>query len=464
MRVISGGVFAFLLGYAVLASVDLAQAQSICSCPAGATNLGGGRCQALTCPAGTFLEGGICAGGEVSVPPTLRTFNATCHSATPNIGQIAASQQQLSFSTVAGILRLRRDELQGPLGSISSTATSTTSPGVFPVRRDQLQGPLGSQANPNAPLGYSTFDEAHSLLGYASGADKNPMQGAYAADKNPLYKAPPAPPPPAAGPSWATWVEGVGDWERRSALNANDVGRTQETYGVHAGLDATWKNTWLPGDFVVAGLVTNWTSSRISLSGSAATLRLEGPGVGLYSMYINGPWSADLVGKFDFLSLKEDFAGLAPNGSIDVTNAGVSGNLQYKSKIGNGFVEPTVGFSFTRTMFGSNAALMGLQDGSTVRLQGGARFGAAWDVNGISVEPTLALLVYSNVIADGTSVATVPVAVPVTPTDQGLVRGEVDPELNLDFNNGYSAYVRGSVRFGSELFGGSAKVGLRKQF
>jgi hypothetical protein len=42
------------------------------------------------------------------------------------------------------------------------------------------------------------------------------------------------------------------------------------------------------------------------------------------------------------------------------------------------------------------------------------------------------------VIADGTTVATVAVPVPVTPTAQGLVRGEIDPELNVDFNNGGS--------------------------
>ena len=316
-------------------------------------------------------------------------------------------------------------------------------------------------------MGYSTFnlDDSFAALGYASRADRNPV---YGADKNPLYKAPPAP-MVANGPTWATWVEGVGDWEKRSALNANDIGRTQDTYGVHAGLDATWKNAWLPGDFVVAGVVTNWTSSRVNLADSPASLRLEGPGVGLYAMYINGPWSADVVGKLDFLTLKEDLAGVVglvgpTNPSIDVTNAGVSGNVQYKNKFGASFLEPTMGFSFTRTIFGDNAALMGLQDGSTLRLQAGARFGTAFTVNGISFEPTLALLAYSNVIADGTTVATVPVPVPVTPTDQGLVRGEVDPELNLDFNNGYSAYVRGSVRFGSELVGGSAKIGLRKQF
>ncbi|HLK81704.1 MAG TPA: autotransporter outer membrane beta-barrel domain-containing protein [Xanthobacteraceae bacterium] len=330
------------------------------------------------------------------------------------------------------------------------------------TRRDQLQGPLGSQSNPGLPLAYSTFnlDDSYRLLGYAP-ADKNPV---YGADKNPLYKAPPAP-AMAAGPAWAAWVEGQGDWEKRNPLNANDIGRTQDTYGVHAGFDGTWKNAWLPGDFVVAGLVTNWTSSRINLTGSPASLRLEGPGVGLYSMYINGGFSADLVGKFDFLNLNEDLAGLGlPNSSIGVTNAGLSGNIQYKNMFGASFVEPTAGFMFTRTMFGDNAALMGLQDGSTLRLQAGARFGTAFNVNGVSFEPTLALLVYSNVIADGTTVATVPVPVPITPTDQGLVRGEVDPELNLDFNNGYTAYIRGSVYFGAELVGGFAKIGLRKQF
>lgn len=214
----------------------------------------------------------------------------------------------------------------------------------------------------------------------------------------------------------------------------------------------------------MAGVVTSWISSRINLIDSPTSLRMEGPGVGLYSMYINGAFSADLVGKLDFLNLKETYAGLAPNGSIDVTNAGLSGNIQYKNKIWRGIVEPTMGFGFTRTMFGDNAALMGLQNGSTLRLQAGSRFGTAFYVDGVSVEPTLSLLAFSNVIADGTSVATVPIAVPITPTDRGRLRGEADPELNLDFNNGYSAYVRGSLRFGGELFGGSAKVGIRRQF
>jgi hypothetical protein len=89
------------------------------------------------------------------------------------------------------------------------------------------------------------------------------------------------------------------------------------------------------GYLATAGLVTNRTSSRINLTGSPASLRLEGPRVGLYSTYINGPFAADLVGKFDFLNPNEDLAGLGlPKGSIGVTNAGLSGNIQYNNKFG----------------------------------------------------------------------------------------------------------------------------------
>jgi hypothetical protein len=46
--------------------------------------------------------------------------------------------------------------------------------------------------------------------------------------KSPLYKAPPAPPPPAIAPSpvWAVWGQGFGDWENRNGTsNGIDIGR-----------------------------------------------------------------------------------------------------------------------------------------------------------------------------------------------------------------------------------------------
>jgi hypothetical protein len=194
---------------------------------------------------------------------------------------------------------------------------------------------------------------------------------------------------------------------------------------------------------------------------------LAGPGFGLYGAYVNGGFSADATGKLDFLSLNENFSGglLVNTISTDITNAGVSGNVQYKYFLAaRSFFEPTAGASYTRTMFNSGAGSLGLKDGSTVRVQGGARIGIAWEAGTTTVEATLKGLVYSNVLAEGTSLNSGAVPFVVAPTDQGLVRGEIDPALTFDFHNGYSAFFDGSIRFGEEIVGGSVKGGLRKQW
>jgi len=411
MRFLFAGIFLLLWNIVVPGQHDVALAQAACTCPAGyaydpTTN---------TCTFSVYLR----------VP-------ATCRSSSFNVvGQVAASLQQNSFSTVAGVLRTARDRLQG-------------------------NGPTGSTTSGISGYSPVDFDESFGLLSY----------GSIASAKNPLavFKAPPAA-APAPGPTWAVWSEAFGDWERRSPLNADDIGRTQTSEGAHAGFDATWQNTLTAGDFVVGGVVGSWMRAKVNLSALPGGFTLEGPGVGVYSMYVLGPFSADLTGKVDFLSLAEDFGSLVPNASTDVTNAGLSGNIQYKSKLGpHGYIEPTMGFSMTRTMFGDNAAAIGLTDATTVRLQAGARFGSTFEVNGVVIEPVLGLLLYENVVAEGTTLPTTAFAIPIAPTDRGLVRGEVDPELNLDFGNGYSAYARGIVRFGSEMFGGGGKLGLRKQF
>jgi hypothetical protein len=105
-----------------------------------------------------------------------------------------------------------------------------------------------------------------------------------------------------------------------------------------------------------------------------------------------------------------------------------------------------------------------LKDASTVRLQAGARFGTSWDVNGVTVESTLKVLAYSDVISDGSSIAASAFGAAIVPTDQGKVRGEIDPQLNADLGNGYSTTLSGQVRFGDQLVGGSASLTLRKQW
>lgn len=449
-RIIIRSVFVLCTGYAVLGQADGAQAQSACLCPAGTKTLGNGQCQSqtLTCPRhrGDTLVGRQCqTTGNISdnddfYPPTPVTVvsSAVCRNVVPQIGSIVAMQQQSSFGTIAGVLRAKRDALGGLPGAVAPASPSVSARGYAP----------------------SEFDNIPGLTSYAPAAARN----------HPLSAVPA--PVIATGPTWATWIEGLGDWEKRNPLNSLDVGRTQSTYSTHAGVDATWANPFAGGDYVVAGLVGNYTSTHVDLTGLPASLRLEGPGGGFYAMYLNGGFSADTAVKIDFVNLKEDFAGLVAEGftlttvgnSIDITNAGFAGNLQYKNKYGWGFIEPTVGFAFTHTMFGNNAAAMGLQDASTLKLQAGARFGGSFMVNGVSIEPNLGLLAYSNVIADGTTLAVLGAQTPDPPTDKGLVRAEVNPELNFGFDNGYSAYIRGSVRAGQELTGGSVKAGMRKEF
>jgi hypothetical protein len=114
-------------------------------------------------------------------------------------------------------------------------------------------------------------------------------------------------------------------------------------------------------------------------------------------------------------------------------------------------------------MFGAGGIAIGLADASTVRVQAGTRWGTTWNNNGVSIEPSLKALAYSNAIAEDSS-STNNVVAGLVPTDQGKIRGEVSPDLDLDFGNGVSATLSSSVRFGQGLIGGSAGINLRKQW
>ncbi len=390
----------------VIASPSQAQLAAGCSCPAGFN------------PATSTT----CVNNVLVVVPAICPGR--------NAGHVAASQQQLSFWGVQMMLQ---------------------------QRRDQLQGTLGGRGNSSIISGYasSDFDSDTHALGYDSQSKKtNPLaSSAHAAASAP------------ANPAWGGWVQGMGDWERDNALSATDVGHFTSTYAAQGGVDRTWRGLAASDDALVVGIVSSWTGSHVSYDNTPTTMRLDGPGVGVYGEYVRGGFSADLTTKFDFLQMKLDFAGVAANTSIDITNAGLSGNLQYKvTWADNNFVEPTAGFSFTRTIFGSGAAALNLEDSNTLRLQAGARLGATWHVNGVSVDASLKGLVYGDAIVTGTSITAGALGAASAPTDEGLVRGELDPELCFNLPDGYSVTLSGQFRFGRAMEGGSAGLNLRKQW
>ena len=379
-----------------------------------------------------FLQEHTRAGITIGQPIPVSPANCTARNAiNQSVGHIAASQQQQSFWGVQMMLQQRRDQLQGTLGSHGTSSS--------------ISGYASSEFD---------TDTDSNALGYASQSQKT----------NPLVSKA-APPPAPANPAWAVWVQGLGSWEHDDALSATDIAHFTSTYAAQGGLDRTWRGLMSSDDALVVGIVSSWTASHVSYDNSPTTMQLVGPGVGVYGTYVKGGFSTDLTTKFDFLQMLQDFAGLAPNTSVGITNAGVSGNVQYKvTWAGNNFVEPTAGFSFTRTMFGSGAAALDLEDSSTLRLQAGARLGTTWQVNGISIDASLKALVYDNVIAQGTSITASAFSAAIAPTDQGLVRGELDPQLCFNLADGYSVTLSGNLRFGEALLGGSAALNLRKQW
>jgi hypothetical protein len=361
------------------------------------------------------------------------TKAAICPVRNINVGQIASSQQQHSFWGINQMLQQKRDQLQ------STPVIHTTSSGISGYASSDLD------ANSNV-LSYSGHsqkaDPFAGLLNQTSATPANPVLGA--------------------------WVQGIADWEHDNALTGADLGRFNSTYSVQGGFDRTTLGVLSADDAVVFGIVSSETASHVSFDGSPASLKLAGPGVGAYTEYVRGGFSTDLTTKFDFLQLTQDFGGVAPSASVSVLNAGVSGNVQYKfSGTSNDFFEPTMGFSLTHTSFGSGGAALNLQDSYTVRLQAGARIGRTWDVgHGVSIDTNLKAVAYGNAIAQGTAASGLSggIVLPLAPTDAGLFRAELDPELCFNLPDDYSVTVSGQARFGNGLVGGTAGLNLRKQW
>ena len=364
------------------------------------------------------------------------TFSLT--SALSGVGIAAASMNQtaahVSQVTITGIeehLELIRDRFQR--------------------RRPTSQG--------EGQLGYA--DEAAS----SSQAQRNPATDALAM----AVKAPGATPAiQDLGPKPGVWIQAFDDWQHQSGFSVaasgvgQDFGRRLNTYGFQAGFDETWRNLISSADALVVGIVGGKSTAHQTYSASDMRVHLNGPGLGVYSTYINGGFSADAIIKNDWFSLSENSPAAGVSSSVDLRNFNVAGDLQYKFLLkNNDFIEPTAGFTYTNTQYSTGAASLGLEDGHLVRLQAGVRFGAGWNWNNIQFGSTLLFLAYDNVQQTGTALTNIGLA---TPSDVGLIRGEVDAEINADFGNGFTGLLRGEVRFGDDMFGGAIKIGARKQW
>jgi hypothetical protein len=319
-----------------------------------------------------------------------------------------------------------------------------------------------------------------------------------------------APPPPVETPvRYASWLQGYGDYERRtgtSSFTAPPIGvgvntnliltgeSKATTGGFLGGLDMTVRSFSSAADGFVFGVMAGYTNTNVRLTTTSTPtplvpgqasgtsllkVRLEGGSAGAYGIYFNGPFSADLTFRADFLSLHESFTDVlafnaggvttstfSGTGSTDLVNLTLTGNLNYRFLLGGGsWIEPTAGFQYTTSDYETSAAALGLSDGHLLRLQAGLRYGVDYFWNGKRLTTTITGLVYDNVNVTGGFIQNVAFGNgALIVNDEGKLRGQGILAFNLDYGNGVSLFAQGDVRGGEGLFGVGGKGGVRWQW
>jgi hypothetical protein len=315
-----------------------------------------------------------------------------------------------------------------------------------------------------------------------------------------VYKAEPVD----TGVHPAMWAYGFGGFERRTAdflttfqdesrptvpVNVNVVSNTG-IWGVVSGADLTFSNIGPGGGVLIAGVLTGYMSSDVNLSAISTSptpnnpgttsstnhIRLNGPSAGAYATAFQGSVSADLTFKVDFLNINDSFfqsfgccpvsgfSGGTPSSHVD--NLSAIGNFNYRFPLyRNVWIEPTVGFNYTYSLYDNSAQALGLANGYVLRLQEGARVGSDFFWHNVHVTPTITGLLYDDVTVTGGPIVNGSfVGGQLLPSDQGKPRGEGIFAMNFDYGNGLSSFVSGAIYGGEDLFGAGGKAGLRYQW
>jgi hypothetical protein len=436
-------VFAFLFLWVLvvveLSAIPRASAQASFPIPGGGTlNCGLSSCNVV---------GGIYSGATGTYNSGTGAFSATFGTCTVTgstvTGTFAASPGCASgAAAVATLGRSAQDVSQISVGAVHTMITGV---------RDALQG--GKNTSPVA-LRYTWDDSDEAAMNYSSSKGMG---------KSPVFKAMPKQQLMLRTVTYAIWGQGFGDIEWRSgSFNGADIGRTTTTAGGIGGADVTVTNVFSATDAFVFGALGGFTSARVkNADGSTATV--DGPGVGAYAIYVNGGFSTDATFKVDFFDLNRSAAGL-PDLGLGLTNFVTAYNLNYKFDMKPWWWEPTVGFSYTSTVWDNASKGLGFEDGHAIRVQGGIRTGTSFDWNGVVVEPTLTALAYSDVEIRGGTIAVAAGAPALAPTDEGKVFGQGIAKLNFIWNKQVSSYLEAEVRGRDSVLGAAGRLGLRYAF
>lgn len=319
------------------------------------------------------------------------------------------------------------------------------------ARHSAASQPMGF-AEGEAPPDGSVVNSAFAALGY-SGAPQDP--------NSPI---PVKAPQPAAEPSrfsYSAWTQGFVDYEDRTGTFAGiDIGRNTLIGGGLAAADMTVQGVTSASDALVIGLLTGDVEANVR-DADGSTARVDGPSLGAYTAYVNGGFSADGTFKTDFFDLSEASAGAFT--PLGLNNYVAAGNVNYKQDFGSWWVQPTAGATYTRTVWNEASKTFGMDDGTDVRVQGGARFGSSFVWSGVHYTETLTLLAYDDVTIAGGTLA-VATGVPMAPTDAGKVFGQAIGRLEAQLTGNWLVNVEGEWRGRTDVYGIAGRVGVSYLF
>ena len=422
-----------------LGSISGASAQGSFPFPGGGTL----SCGVSACT----VVGGIYNGGTGTYNSSTGAFTAAFGNCSVNGSTITGSFTASpgcasSAAAIATLGQSAQNVSQIGIGAVHSMITGV---------RDNLQ--TGKNTSPVA-MRYTWDDSDEAAMNYSSSKGMS---------KSPVFKAMPKQQPMLRTVTYGIWGQGFGDVEWRSgAFNGADIGRTTTTAGGIGGADVTVTNIFSATDAFVIGALGGFTSARVK-NADGSTAVVDGPGVGAYAIYVNGGFSTDATFKVDFFELNRTAAGV-PDLNLGLTNFVIAHNLNYKVDIKPWWFEPTVGYSYSSLVWDGASKALGFEDGHTIRVQGGIRAGTAFDWNGVTVEPTLTGMAYSDVEIRGGTIALAAGSPPLAPTDEGKVFGQGIAKLNFVWNKNLSSYLEGEVRGRENVLGAAGRLGLRYAF
>ena len=449
--------------------------------------------------------------GTVRIPPSLAAGLTV-----PNITQMSGNCTNPSILGAASGAALASQAIGDLLGSAANEETSVAAkavegrreapPEACPAGEIRVDGICRAQPQPVASI-------APALASTLSATPTLPRLSAATAEAS-------ASPSPAISDELfriGSWAQGLGAYDHRTGsegtpfdcctaqpLNTNvtplllDASSTTTSGGFVGGIDATKQGLWSAQDGMVLGLLGGYTWTNISLGttvlstapsrtapgSSSSTAHVDGPSVGGYISYFNGPFSTDFLIKNDFLSLSETQSQIlgfgvcscSPSPSFTVPQSGsgstnlneltLSDDVNYRVKWYDWWwVEPTVGAVYVNSSYATSAAALGLADGYTFRFQGGARIGMDSVFGTTHVSTVLTGQLFNDVIVHGNNLqgGTFGQSGDIL-SDQGKLQGEAIASINMDFGHGLSASVQGDVYGARSIFGAGGQATLRMQW